>query len=391
LLLSLSGTFGTIRPTPIAAQESAPCWDSATGGPTDLDTVSQDPRVAAVINGIAERVSTLRARSPAPSISIAVVHDQEPLFLGSFGCAVVPETDATPDESSMIGSITKIFTDTMLMQLRDAGKLDLDDPVDRYVPEVVYLAPDGRLISPTFRQLAQHRAGLPRDMSPPPATPSELFARLPRVRALWHPGDGFSYSNLGVATLARALAVIAGEPYEQYIDAHILAPLGMSHSGFFAAATPQPWLATGYQGPAQRPVPLPAGNAMSGAGFLWSSAADMARFIALQFRDAPADGDAVLSGASLREMWTDTAPTGGNGRIGLGWFVTARQGETVYMHNGAVAGFRADLKIAPELKLGVHVQINWNAGNDVASARPESLGTAILDALIPAMRAATRP
>ena len=389
--------------TPASAAQTAHC-DDITSGPVLLPPALQTDAVRAALDGIAATVEAARTRGNVPAVSVAVVHDQQVIYAAGFGCAdVATGAPATADTIYRIGSVTKLFTDTMLMQLRDAGLLNLDDPVDRYVPAVTYRLANGDTVSPTFRQLASHTAGLPRMLNPPPASVAELFERLQQTVAQSTPGTRFSYSNLGLAVLGQALAIIAGQPYAEYITAHILEPLGMTSSGFQVDRLPQQDLASGYRASRRTPsgaldaTPIAPGpgngipSAMSPAGALWSSALDLMRFAALQFRDRPAGGDQVLAPADLHQMWEPVMRSGPRSSVGIGWFITEIAGQTVVMHNGSVDGFRADFKVVPDLKLGVAVLYNLRPPRTAPFTGPERIGATTLAALIPAVAAAGPP
>jgi CubicO group peptidase (beta-lactamase class C family) len=360
--------------------------------------LAERPDLAAALEGISARIEAARVRANVASVSVAVTLDQEVMYARAFGCAdVAAGRAATPETPYHVASISKLFTATMLMQLRDAGRLDLDDPIDRYVPEARYRTRDGSTVSPTFRQLASHTAGLPRDMGPPPATPAEFFRRLNDVTATSPPGTRFAYSNLGVALLANVLAVVAEEPFARYMDEHVLGPLGMTSAGFQRTDALAARLAMGYESIALTPdgavearaVPPFQPGTLAGAGGLIASALDLSRFAALQFRDGPAGGDQILTGSTLREMWQQSRATNGRARIGVGWFSAPFAGETMIMHNGGIAGYRSDLRLIPSLKLGVAVLVNMSpraVTGPNSAAGPAAIETMILNTLMPMLR-----
>jgi CubicO group peptidase (beta-lactamase class C family) len=290
-----------------------------------------------------------------------------------------------------MASNTKSFTAVMLMQLRDAGRLQLDDPVNRYVPAVVYQAPDGRLVSPTFRQLAAHISGLPRDMRPAPASVEQLFQRLPQVVAESDPGTEYLYSNLGYAVLGQALAVIAGQPYAQYVTEHILRPLGMSSSGFDRSAIQAP-IATGYtsievtpEGVTAQPARYASLGPGNPSGGLLSSLADMTQFVKLQFADGPVGGSQILSGASLREMWEPVFPTNGPGSATVGWFVSPFGSQALVCKNGALPGFHTQVCFLPQSQVGVVILANVATRLLTGPAGLQRMAQMILTTVLPAL------
>lgn len=346
---------------PAAAQEGAMSLDRA------------DPEVAAGLAWLEAYLEAQRRERGLVGLSAALVSDQELLWARGFGHAdAAARRPATPQTVYSVASITKVFTATMLLQLRDAGRLHLDDPIARHDPALQIPAPFPDPPPITFRHLASHTAGLEKDFPLPywdtlEAPPiADLLASLPRAERLWPPLTAFKYSNLGMALLGHALARVAGQPYPDYVAARILRPLGMGGSGFALSAAMRPHLAVGYRrlrgaGP---PVPAPffARHELGGlapAGGLYASVADMARFMALQFRDGPAGGEQVLAGASLREM---RAPVwllpDWQRAIGLGWWLGRAAGETSIGHAGDHPGFDCEIRLLPALKLGLAVFVN---------------------------------
>jgi CubicO group peptidase (beta-lactamase class C family) len=317
-------------------------------------------------------------RDNIPSISVAVQHDQTLLFAGAFGCADIQAgIPATPETVYRAGSITKLFTDTMLMQLRDEGRAHRCDTPPP---------------APTLLELATHRSGLPRDPQPRPESVAHLFQMMGRSAA--DDDDTVEYSNFGLAVLGQALAVAAGQPYAEYVETRILQPLGMTASGFREGPLAGR-IATGYRDTGGVGPVVPgwtsggAAGVMAPAGALYTTPADLMKFAALQFRQGAAGGSQVLSGASLREMQSPHFPTSSGGQIGVGWFIGRIAGETVIMHNGRVEGFRADLKVVPDLKLAAAVMFNVSA-NRQGLTGPEQVDRMILETLIPLVSQATR-
>jgi CubicO group peptidase (beta-lactamase class C family) len=322
-----------------------------------------------------------------PGLSAAVVLDQDMLWSRGFGLADhAREIPATPQTLYRVGSITKPFTAMMLMQLRDAGQLQLDDPLARYVPEF-HLAshlPDPR--PATFRQVAAHVAGLPREAPLDywrtlefPAVASVL-ASLPRAEMVFPSYTEIKYSNFGYTMLGLALERIAGQPYVRYVTERILQPLGMASSGFEVPERLRPHLAAGYApaGDGDPPVaPHPHLAGMVPVGGLYSTVEDIARFIALQFRDGPAGGTQILGGSSLREMhapvFLDAAWQSGRG---IGWALNRVAGYPAVGHGGGIHGYTTNITFIPALKLGVAVFTN-------TGTEPAALSRTALELLAP--------
>jgi len=274
----------------------------------------------AVVNALARKVED-RIRRLLPSHRIvglvyAIVRDQELAWSSGFGFADI-ERGLVPDRDTIFrcGSITKTFTGAALMQLRDEGRLALDAPLVRYIPEFKDVKLKfGKLDDITLRRLMSHHSGLvgelPGDYWETLQFPNveEVIAKLPRVEVVIAPDSALKYSNLAYTLLGEVIARVSGVPYVDYIRCNLLEPLGMTMSGFDLTDTMQPLMAIGYQSTPFTDVPTVAEHphirGMTSAGQLYSSAADLAKWISLQFRTKveKREGAQVLRGAALSEM-----------------------------------------------------------------------------------------
>ena len=348
----------------------------------------QDTRVAAAVERVVRTIEERRQRAGLMSVVVGVVHDQTLLLAAGFGCANLERRiGATPDTLYRIGSVTKVFEATALMQGRDAGRLRLDDPVDRSVPEVWFRGADGARQSPTWRQLASHTAGLPRDVRPILGTVPDLFRFLERQAGITAPGSHYAYSNLGFLVLGQAVAALAGSTYHEYVRRHIFEPLGMASSTYDIEAADPGRLAIGYL----RVSPTAEGWSGYRAGYqspfppsgtVLSSANDLSRFLMLQFRTGAAGGPQVLAPATIREMWRPVAPTGTGARsAALGWFTTPLGPYTIVRKDGGQPGFTAFVQLVPERKLGVVALVNESPERVRASGT--ALDQLVLEELLP--------
>src|SRR5262245_25613519 len=183
--------------------------------------LGEDPELSAVLADVYAAADEARLKLEIPGLSIAIVAGQEILMAEGCGSADVEKaTPATAETVYRVGSVTKVFTALMLMQLRDAGKLDLDDAIQQHLPEFRLRSryPDARPV--TFRQVAAHYAALPRE--PPLATEyqpglvyppmEEQLASLDRIEALGPAMTEFNYSNFGYNVMGAALARVANQP-----------------------------------------------------------------------------------------------------------------------------------------------------------------------------------
>ncbi len=338
--------------------------------------LADDPAVASAIKVLDSWIAARVADREQPGLSIGVVYDQDLIWTKGYGFADVErKSPATPATLYRIASITKLFTSTAIMQLRDAGKLQLDDPVARHLPwfKVRNRHPEGPVV--TIRHLITHTSGLPREAAgvnwSDVAFPSreEMIRRLSEQETVFPSETEWKYSNLAVSLAGEIVAAVSGEPWTRYIDSRILGPLGMTATRTLPKPG-APGLSVGYgrriPSAARRVRPFVDIAAERPAGNIASNVEDLARFLALQMRDGPQGGAQVLKGSTLREMhrvqWLRSDWRGG---WGLG-FAIRRVGEQVRLgHGGSLPGHRSQIEFAPADKLGVIVLTNADDGDPV--------------------------
>jgi CubicO group peptidase (beta-lactamase class C family) len=368
---------------PAAAQAMLPnCPAQSLPSPAGADArmFMANPRVQQQLTSLSNQIESFRTTNNLAGIGWAVVYDQDVVAVYGAGCAdLTAQQPYQADTTFRAGSVTKMFTAIMLMQLRDAGTLQLTDPVNQHVPGIVYRSPDGQTISPTFQQLASHSSGLPDDTNPPGGSVQQMLQQLPGTTAAFEPGTGYLYSNFGFAVLGYALSQIAGVPYEQYVTRNILAPLGMTNSVWdpsdIPAGTPA---STGYVSVAatasglNAPVaPYTNLGAEIPAGGLISTLDDLARLVKLQFRTGPAGGSQVLASSSVQQMWQQVTNAEPNlVGIGTGWELPLPNpalNQQWIGKDGGIIGWGTQVLFLPNSKLGVVVSVNTLNPTDTAT------------------------
>ncbi len=222
-------------------------------GPRGRSRIAALPSVAGGIRLLGAWVESRMAYQGLPGISLGIVYDRDLIWSRGFGFADVDTRVATtPRTVYRIASITKLFTSTAILQLRDAGALQLDDPVERHLPwfRLRGMAPDGVPI--TIRHLLTHTAGLPREAGFPYWTddhfPSreEVAARLPEQETAYPAEVKWKYSNLGIALAGEIVAAASGMACEEWIQQHVTGRLGMRDTAFVLTEPQRGRLATGY-------------------------------------------------------------------------------------------------------------------------------------------------
>lgn len=344
-------------------------------GGNNMTTLAADPNVSSNIDLLSAWIEVQMTYRNQPALSIAVIYDQEVVWAQGFGFADVSgQKPATPQTIYRIASITKLFTATAVLQLRDAGKLQLDDPLRRYLPWFDIQNRFAEAPPITLRHLLTHTAGLPRESAFPYWTDNQfpsreaLRAKLPEQTAALPAETRWKYSNLGLSLAGEVVTAVSGQPYPDYVQSHILQPLGMADT-FVATIDPaHPQLAVGYG--RRKPdnsralSPFTDSQGLTPAANIATTVLDLAQFAMLQFRDEPAGGRQILRGSTLREMqrihWLhDDWKTG----WGLGFRIMRLAGKTYIGHGGSVLGYRTLLRLCPEDKTAVIVFTNSDDGN----------------------------
>jgi D-alanyl-D-alanine carboxypeptidase len=324
-------------------------------------------------------VASFREQHRVPGIVAGVVLDQDLVWSGSVGYADL-ETGSPMDDTRLfrIASITKTLVATAIMQLRDEGRLSLDDPLVEHVPEfAVVRDPFGQIHAVTLRGLLTHTSGL-QYVAPPAAardphanddgfvTRERVLERLDRTAIVIPPGT-WKYSNLAYELLGEVVRRVGGPSLGGYVTAHILGPLGMGSTTFEPGGPLSDRCAIGYRVPryeeSQEPARRWPGGVDRAAGGLWSDVRDMATWVSQQFRtdsNLRRGAGQVLAGASLAEMHRATVlkdPAWSYAQ-GIGW-ASIRRGELIVTsHSGGVPGWRANVLFHAGQRFGVVVLLN---------------------------------
>jgi CubicO group peptidase (beta-lactamase class C family) len=319
-----------------------------------------------------------------PGMSVAVVEDQNVIFSKAYGMADKENSvNAAPDTIYSICSISKLFTSVAIMQLRDAGKLRLEDLVADVLPwfDVKQQWPDSGPI--TIRSLLTHSSGLPRESDYPywtgPDFPfptrKQMKDKLGSQRTLYPASTYFQYSNLGLSLLGEIVAEVSGIPYDKYIEDNILKPLRMTNT---STKLPeflwQEQLATGYSAldrdGTREMLPLFQAQGIAPAAGFSSTVLDLARFASWQFRLLENGGEEILKVSTLREMqrvhWMDPD---WETSWGLGFSVYEVDGKTMVGHGGSCPGYRSNLMIDLQEKQAFIVMINASGTSPGSYAR----------------------
>lgn len=324
-------------------------------------------------------------------LSIALVDDQHVVWAQGFGYAdKQADIKATADTVYHLGSIAKVFTATAAMQLADHGKLSIDQPLQRYLPEFSIKSRFEGIDKITPRNIMTHHSGLPcnwvRGMSERHPVPfTDVVTAVKNEYAAFPPDYVFAYSNLGMTLLGAAIGEVSGQAYASYMDANILRPLGMMHSEF-APRIPGKSYNKGREIEAIPLRDLPSGG-------LNSTANDIANFMRMVFADGEYGGKRIIQPELLHEMFkvqNADVPLDFDFKMGLGWMLSGldvpRAG-TVASHGGTTLNYHTVMVVLPEHKLGVVVLSN----SVTAQAIVGKIATQTLQLALEAKRGITQP
>lgn len=311
--------------------------------------------IASVGPALEARAASYVKQNRLPGAAVGAVHGDALVWSRGIGFADVAKR-IVPDARTLyrVASITKTFTGTAIMRLRDQGKLDLDDPVGRHIPELSHLE------GVTIRRLLSHESGL---QSEPPDTdwraaryePSiaRNLARASEITPRVPPNTQHKYSNMGFQILGEIVARATGTPYVDHVRETLLDPLGMARSGFdplptaLAAQT-----ATGYSGRfvSDELQPAPIAPSIGSEGGLWSCVEDLGRWISYQFTDDATLREMHMPRYLVNEDWTQA--------FGIAWYAI-RRGEQIWvMHSGSLHGFRSNICFDARHRVGAIVLFN---------------------------------
>ena len=351
---------------------------NGTNPPAAFIDADRRTKLSAAFPEIDRMVGEFMTRTHVPGAAWGIVIDGELAHIGVAGYRELQgKSPVTRDSVFRIASMTKSFTAMAILKLRDDGKLSLDAPVERYVPELKSLKyPTADSPKITVRDLLSHAEGFPEDNpwgDQQLAVTEEEFTRMLQKGIPFSnaPGVAYEYSNYGFAILGRVVTNVSGVPYRRYIADSILRPLGMNSTTLEPSSVPKDRIAHGYRWEDEQwkeEPPLPDG-AFGAMGGMLTSVADLSKYVgtflsAWPPRDGPETGP--VRRASLREMqqiWRARPATAGRSNTGVslnagGYGFGLRVSQNcafnhIVAHSGGLPGFGSLMQWLPEYGVGV--------------------------------------
>lgn len=337
LLASLALLGSVLTASPAAAQEALP------------------------LSQIDQYIETELKASRIPGMAVAIIKDRQVIHAQGYGVADADGRPVTAETPFIIGSTTKSFTALAIMQLVEAGKVELDAPVQRYLPWFT-LADKEAAAKLTVRHLLNQTSGISTNAAfsinlAPDASLEAYVRELAKIKPTAQPGALWQYSNANYSTLGLLVELLSGQSYTEYVEQKILAPAGMKQTFLSQEVAAQNGLAAGHQYlfgfPVARNFPQKVSDIP--AGFINASAPDLAKFlIALQ-------SGRLLSPALVKEMQSPAAPMGGSDEFyAMGWMRRVHNGIPVIDHPGDVMNFKAYMALSVTEDWGVVLMANSN-------------------------------
>jgi CubicO group peptidase (beta-lactamase class C family) len=339
-------------------------------------TPNSDAAATAKVDTAVEKIIGF---AKVPGMSVAVARDGTTIYAHAYGYAnVAAKTPATVETHYEIGSITKQFTATAVLQLKEAGKLSLSDTLARWIPEYK------RAAQVTIRQLLQQTTGIPnytdvdgfeKIASQKPASFAAILALIDKKPLEFQPGSRFTYSNTNYILLGEIVERASATSWESYIRERIFTPAQMTHSGFIDDEPKLEPMATGYV--VEKNVVKVAPK--FGSGWAWSAGAIVSTVGDMLAWDAALFGGRLINQTDLASMFAGGKEAFGAGSTyGFGWVVDSADGHKRYWHNGGTFGFLSANLVFPKDRVAVVVLQNADT-----IATPESTAQRIFEAFQP--------
>jgi CubicO group peptidase (beta-lactamase class C family) len=311
------------------------------------------------------------SKQEVEGLSVAIVDDQQVVWAKGFGYAdKANDVASAPETVYRVGSISKLFTDTLVMQLAEQGKLDIDKPLQIYLPDFSIKTRFLNAGPVTPRNIMTHHSGLPGDIgngmwTKKPASFNQLVGKLKDEYVAYPPNTIWSYSNLGVTLLGTMLEQVTGKDFITYADQQLLKPLGMKNA-VFSLGIEGTLTSKAYKNHEEKTeVPLRD----TPAGGLNANVLDMSRFIAMVLAEGKVNGIQILQPATLKEMLRQqnkTVALDVGIQSGLGWFLRNNPDiGNLAEHGGATLFHNSLLSVSPEHKLGVVILANSPPSGDL--------------------------
>lgn len=326
-----------------------------------------DADVARLQKELEPKINEAISKGQLPGFAIGVVKNGKLIYAKGFGVTKLgTNSPITPKSLFHMASVTKTFVATAIMQLVEQGKIDLDAPLTKYLP--YFKMDDERYQTIKIRQMLSHMSGIPDtinynwDKPEYDAGALERFVRsIAGEKLIFNPGEKFAYSNTAYEILGDVIAKVSGESFEDYVQHHILTPLGMKDSTLLLREA-KPQLLTSPHVFENRKVVVskifPYNRAHAPSSTLYSSIEDMSRWAIANLNHGALNGRHILKSETAGSMWRPVVDAL-DMKEGFAWFTTENGGHHFVLHSGGDVGFESLVVLAPDDSVGVVAMSNF--------------------------------
>jgi CubicO group peptidase (beta-lactamase class C family) len=318
-----------------------------------------------------------------PGLAIGVIQGGQLVYAHGFGVKNLAHDHdpVTPRSLFHMASITKTFVATSIMQLVEAGKINLDAPVVQYLP--YFRLADDRYPTITVRQMVTHTSGMPDvedyEWDKPQYDDGALERYVRSVsneKLIFAPGTDFRYSNMAFEVLGDLISKVSGESFDDYVQQQILTPLKMKDSTLLIKKTSPGLMTWGHERDLSGHVfpskVYPYNRMHSPSSNLHSNVEDMARWALANLNHGELDGRRILKEQTYDIMWKPAHKLSDGRAVGISWFLGEYRGQATVSHGGGDTGYATFLMLLPEKKMAVVLMANcdWlgDAGAQIAHA-----------------------
>lgn len=302
-----------------------------------------------------------------PGISLAIVNGNQITYLKGYGVADTSGTPVTPKTPFVIGSLSKSFTAVAIMHLKEKGKIDINAPVQHYLPWFCLANPEASK-SITIKNLLSQTSGILNysDSGNNELSIEQVVHDQKNTQLAKPVNSVFQYSNVNYIILGEVIQAVTGESYEKYIEKNIFNPLEMKNSYTSSDEAQEHGLSNGYRSFFGLMLPMKQDEhpASVPAGYLISSSEDMAHYLIAEMNDGTYKGNTILSKAGIEETHTPIATVKNimstinfTGNYGMGWFIDQNGN---LLHGGDVANFHSYIEIVKSQNTGIVMLFNSN-------------------------------
>ena len=331
---------------------------------------SETSTIQSKYSDIDKYIEHVQKKEQIPGIAIAIVQGSEILYCNAYGVSSVDSNQPlTTDTLFDLASLTKSFTALGVLSLEDSGLIDIDQPLQKYLPD--FQIADVRGADITTRHLLNQTGGIPSIFSEILIfndSYEEMLASLNNLRLNNDPGTAFEYADLNYCLLGALIERVSGMTYEEYMDYAVFTPLGMEHTTVDPDKAKLLGKADGHQPMYDKVVVrnIPSMKSARAAGWVMSCAEDMGKWLLVNLNGGILDGKQVVPDDDIEELHSIAILYRDNNEqmaYGMGWSISYNTDILYHFHCGDTPNFTADMLLLPDHDTGIAVLVNGQVSN----------------------------